>query len=192
MYDSRDFSTLPLHGTRGKHSSYLAKLCRAFWLLIPCTQTYLAVRKTQKPRRRKTSSIYGLDYLLARTTAVYFGPFSLHRQPWWLWAVSLNSTSSNGRTAKRLWELGNPQDIGKTSISFSHSKPNSEAYMQYIRNILPILNGVLRQRPNGSDKFTSQGERSLLQTFSPWSLKHWPPSEQAIWEIWRTSWNLNC
>lgn len=130
MYDSRDFSTLPLHGTRGKHSSYLAKLRRASWLLIRCTQTRLAVWKTQKPRRRKTSWIYWLDYLIARTTAMYLIPSACTPPAlsavlsWWLWAVSLSSTSSSdGRTPKRLQELTNPQDIDKTSISSSHSNP---------------------------------------------------------------------
>lgn len=49
--------------------------CRAFWWLILGTHTYFAVWKIPI-LRRKTSSTDRLNYLLARSTAMYFDHFS--------------------------------------------------------------------------------------------------------------------
>lgn len=140
----------------GKHSSYFAKLCRAFWLLILGTHTYFAVWKIQILRRRKTSSIYWLNYLLARSTAMYFDHFSsglpfihtVSSAKLMLWSVSLNAatTAAMGRSAKRLWKLADSQDIDKTSISSIHSKPSSKAYMQY-RRYWAVFYGKVQMAP---------------------------------------------
>lgn len=179
----------------GKHS-YLAKLCRIFWLFILGSHTYFTVWKAQMLRRRKTSSIYWLNYLLARSTAMYFDHFSsglpsIHSQLCYADGFEVSaSTPQQGWQEGGLQKGFETQQIHRTSVKLQFLFIHHPA-MKLIRSTVGT-EWCSMAKSSSSNRFTGKGGCSLLHTFSPWSLStdlqlsKWSERSEELYKTWPT------